>query len=161
MTRPPRPVRRRPGAAAVEFAVVATVFFMFLFGIIEFGQLIMVKNLMDNAAREGARLAVVNTNQGSALTGMVQTEVVNRLGGMTGRFVGFNPAVNIVVSTTDSAGNPLYDSSGVPLTPQAAGFGQYIQVTITAQYQPVLPTLLNLGNAITLTGVARMNSESN
>src|SRR4051794_14436160 len=90
--------RRRRGAAAAEFALVSVVFFAVLFGIIEFGELVMVNNLLDGAAREGARLAVVNTNQGGALTGLVRAEVVRRLGGTTARLAGFDPLTDITVT---------------------------------------------------------------
>ena len=44
----------RQGAAAVEFALVVPVFFLMVFGMIEFGARIMVQQLLTNAAREGA-----------------------------------------------------------------------------------------------------------
>jgi Flp pilus assembly protein TadG len=49
----------RRGAAAVEFALVAPVFFVFVFGIIEFGRALMVQQVMVNAARAGARMAIL------------------------------------------------------------------------------------------------------
>ena len=64
-TRKPRRSDRR-GASVVEFAVVAPVFIVLVFGMIEFGRMIMVQQLLTNAAREGARTAVIgdsNTNQ--------------------------------------------------------------------------------------------------
>lgn len=51
--------RRRRGAVAVELAVVAPLLFAVLFGIIEFGWLFTVQHTMVNAAREGARLGVL------------------------------------------------------------------------------------------------------
>ena len=47
----------RRGAAAVEFAFLAPVVFALLLGLWQVGRIIEVKQLMDNAAREGARLA--------------------------------------------------------------------------------------------------------
>jgi Flp pilus assembly protein TadG len=51
--------RRRRGAAAVEFAVVAPILLIMIFGMIDFGRMIMVQQLLNDAAREGARTAVV------------------------------------------------------------------------------------------------------
>ena len=48
-------VGREDGAAAVEFAIVATLFFMLVFGIIDFGFAFHSWNNAANAAREGAR----------------------------------------------------------------------------------------------------------
>ena len=43
-----------------EFAVVATFFFMLVFGIIEFGRLLYTHNALTDAARRGARYAVIH-----------------------------------------------------------------------------------------------------
>src|SRR5262245_60508952 len=50
----------RRGIAAVEMAIIAPVLLTFLVGIWEVGRAIMVCNILDNAAREGARLAASN-----------------------------------------------------------------------------------------------------
>lgn len=55
-----RLARRRPGTAVLEFAVVAPVLFMLAFGIIEFGRMVMVHQLLEGAVREGARLAILD-----------------------------------------------------------------------------------------------------
>src|SRR5688500_1304896 len=47
----------RRGASTVEFAFVAPVLFMFVFGMIWWGRVMMVQELLANAAREGARAA--------------------------------------------------------------------------------------------------------
>jgi hypothetical protein len=61
--------RNRRGAAVVEFAVVAPVFFLLVFGMIEYGRMVMVQQILTNASREGARLAV--------LDGITSSDVVN------------------------------------------------------------------------------------
>jgi TadE-like protein len=156
-----RPTPRR-ATGVVEFAFVAIVFFTFLFGIIEFGQLVMVNNLLDSAAREGARVGVVNTNQGTALTGMIQAEVMNRLGGMVNRLQNFNQATDIQVTVVDGdTGAQVLDSSGNPVPPEGAAFGQYIQVHIVGRYQPMLPSLLHLSAVINISGNSHMNCEAN
>ncbi len=62
-------VRRRwsaRGAAVVEMAIVAPVLLTLVFGIIEFGWVFMAYQTITNAAREGARTAVL---QGSLANG--------------------------------------------------------------------------------------------
>jgi hypothetical protein len=54
-----RTARRRRGATVVEFAVVAPVVFLFIFAMIEFGRMVMVQQIITNAAREGARRGVL------------------------------------------------------------------------------------------------------
>ena len=64
----PHPVSRRgrargeDGAAAVEFAIVAVLFFMLVFGIIDFGFGFHAWNNTANAAREGARKGAVDSS---------------------------------------------------------------------------------------------------
>ena len=50
----------RRGASAVEFAIVAPIFFMVVLGIIEFGRMAMVQQVITNAAREGARVGILD-----------------------------------------------------------------------------------------------------
>ena len=47
--------RRRRGQAIAEFAVVAPIFFLILFGIIDFGRYVYTANAINNGTREGAR----------------------------------------------------------------------------------------------------------
>lgn len=62
---------RQSGAAAVEFALVSTLFFMILFGAIEMGRLLWTWNAAAEATRLGARMAVVcNVNEANIVTRM-------------------------------------------------------------------------------------------
>src|SRR3954454_21923431 len=49
----------RVGAVAVEFAITAPVFFLFLLAAFEFGWLNVMRHTADNAAYEAARAAMV------------------------------------------------------------------------------------------------------
>ena len=59
--RVPSSNRRRSGATSVEFAFVAILLFMLLFGIFEYGRFLFVYHMTTNAARDAARFAVVRT----------------------------------------------------------------------------------------------------
>jgi Flp pilus assembly protein TadG len=52
-------LRRRRGAAAVEFAVVAPLVFLFFFGAFEFARLNLLRHTVEMAALEGARCGAV------------------------------------------------------------------------------------------------------
>jgi len=57
------------GATLVEFAIGATVFVMSLFAVLEFGRALWVHNALTDAARRGARYAVlhsINSDSGVA-----------------------------------------------------------------------------------------------
>ncbi len=51
--------RSESGAAALEFAIVASLLFMVLFGVFEFGRIFNELEVLNSAAREGARVAAV------------------------------------------------------------------------------------------------------
>jgi len=48
------------GASLVEFAIAATVFLTVLFAVIEFGRALWVHNALTDAARRGARYAILH-----------------------------------------------------------------------------------------------------
>lgn len=78
--RPHRPRRsrarpRRCGAAAVEFALVAPVFFLFVFGMIEFGRSVMVAQLTLHATRSATREAVVSSDSRDDVSRKVEDEL--------------------------------------------------------------------------------------
>ncbi len=115
--------RNRRGAAVVEFAVVAPVFFLLVFGIIEYGRMVMVQQLITNASREGARRAVLD----GATTAEVNTVVSGYLtsGGINGATVTVTP-------------NP----------PADAGYGAPVTVAVGIPFTQVswLPTPMFLGS---------------
>jgi Flp pilus assembly protein TadG len=49
------------GSTLVEFAIAATVFLTCVFGVIEFGRALWVHNALTDAARRGARYAVLHS----------------------------------------------------------------------------------------------------
>jgi Flp pilus assembly protein TadG len=49
------------GSTLVEFAIAATVFLTAVFGVIEFGRAVWVHNALTDAARRGARYAVLHS----------------------------------------------------------------------------------------------------
>jgi Flp pilus assembly protein TadG len=75
--RPNRSPRR--GAAAVEMAVVTPLLFMLILGILEFGRMLMVQEVLVNGAREGARRAVLT----GSTKGDVETVIDNYMTGAT------------------------------------------------------------------------------
>jgi Flp pilus assembly protein TadG len=52
--------KRERGASLLEFAIAATVFLTVLFAVVEFGRALWVHNALSDAARRGARYAVLH-----------------------------------------------------------------------------------------------------
>ena len=67
-----RLIRNRRGNAVVEFALIFPLLLVILFGITEFGRAWMTMNVLNTAAREAARLAVVTGPDVPAATAKAQ-----------------------------------------------------------------------------------------
>lgn len=59
---PLRSKKDERGSTVAEFAMAAMIFFMLIFGIIEFARLLYTHNALNDAARRGARYAVLHGN---------------------------------------------------------------------------------------------------
>jgi len=71
-----RPRLPQPGTAAVEFALLAAIFFMFVFGILEVARLMFVYNTLQEVTRRAAASAVnVYPNDTSAIASLKQDAV--------------------------------------------------------------------------------------
>jgi Flp pilus assembly protein TadG len=138
---------KRRGAVLVEAALVLPVFFAIFFGLLEYGRLVMVRQLLDNAAREGARLAVVSTN--TLTTQDIQNCVTARMAGQT---LG---GITIQVYKADP-------SSGANIGAWTdAGMGDCIAVQISGNFTPIVPGISLLPNPLPMTAKAMMYSEAN
>ena len=62
----------RRGAVVVELALVLPVFLLVVFGIIEFGRAMMVSHVANNAARAGARKAILEGSSNSKVEKIVK-----------------------------------------------------------------------------------------
>jgi Flp pilus assembly protein TadG len=116
--------------------MVAPVFFLLLFGIIEFGRCILVQQMLTNASREGARQAV--------LDGATTSDVV--------------AVVNQYLAATMSRTATVQVS---PNPPSTAALGAPITVTAQIPFSQVswLPAPRFLGNA-TLSATSVMRRET-
>src|SRR5688500_16750560 len=84
-----RPAERR-GVSAVEFAIIAPLFVLLILGVIEFGRAMMVKQIITNAAREGARRAIIETATEPEVKQVVNDYLANA--SISGATVSVNPA---------------------------------------------------------------------
>ena len=68
-------LRNEGGAALVEFAIAALVFFLLLFGIMEAGRAVWMFGTVAHVAKEGARYAIVQGSDVNANLAATQTAV--------------------------------------------------------------------------------------
>jgi len=91
--------KSQKGQSLVEFALVIPVFVVILLGIIEFGRLWEVSNILTSAAREGARVAAVTGPDVSRATTAAQTVLsAGSITGATVTVVGPNSANDVSVT---------------------------------------------------------------
>lgn len=82
----------------VEFALVAPLFFFLLFAIIDFGRYVYYVQILNNAAREGARYAIVHGSGSLAPSGPSANTV--DLSGNNIRAVVRNYAIGVIGNTS-------------------------------------------------------------
>lgn len=152
--------KRRSGATAVEFAFVAIPLFMFFFGTAEYARFYLDRNVLNNAAREGCRYAIVyyysdGTNINTNVTNQVNSYMAGRKGDFSGGTVTVslygNPASNPYLSPATYTGNNVNN----------LGAGDQIFVQITATYVPILPMPIvpGLPSTIQMTSTCTMTVE--
>lgn len=129
--------KHRRGAAVVEFAIVAPIFFGFTLGMIEVGRGVMVQQILTNASREGARRAVLDGATNSDVTSFVSTYMSN--------------------ASVNAAGLNTAISPGLPT---ASGYNGPVTVTVTVPFNQVTwgPSPIFL-NGSTLTASTTMRRE--
>ncbi len=141
----------------VEFAVMAPVFFVLLFGTIDLGRAVYIYNSISDAAREGAR-AAVPFDSPLPTNSTVLSAVNSKLGGgfalQTDPCLTNNSATCPSTPTQPNTGLIWYSSNiGTP--------GRHpVAVKITFYYQPVIPLISEAaGNRLMLTAESTMVTE--
>jgi Flp pilus assembly protein TadG len=138
------------GAAAIEFAIVGSSFMLMLLASFEFGFMLFVQSVLDNAARDAARLIRTGQAQGSANpTSTFQTLLCNEVGSMIGCgniiyqaqvFNNWSSAQTAMNTPTTRDANGNFVSSGF----SAGTAGQIMVVTVTYNYPFFTPWIGNL-----------------
>jgi Flp pilus assembly protein TadG len=116
--------------------MVAPVFFLLIFGLIEFGRMVMVQQFLTNATREGARVGVLDSSTTSEVTSAVNA---------------YLNSANINNATITVSPNP----------PSNAVYGALVTVTVSVPFSQVswLPSPMFLGST-TITASSAMRRET-
>lgn len=146
----------RRAATLVEASAVISIFFLFLFGIFEYGRFVMTLQAVENAAREGARYAIAHTNDATATD--VQNRVKQKLGGIDTKMQNFQIVVTGIVlrpqNSSQTAGQTLSNWTSASPT-------DGVSVQVTGDFIPILPSLLRMGSKIPVNVRSVMYSEGN
>ena len=98
--------RRQRGTTTVEFAIVGSVFFAVLLGVIEFGRLLYTWNVLSEVTRRGVRVAAVCPLNHSAITDVA---LLREAGDGDSPFVDGLRAVHIELSYRNDDGDLIAD----------------------------------------------------
>lgn len=137
------------GAAVVEFAVIAPLFFMLLFGIIEIGRALYIAHVGVNGSREGARHAVIST---TTSVSEVEQRVKQYLEG-----AGVPQAAVSVQVQNETAPGTYQDTADLSSVKQ--GTAVRVQVGITFVSVSWLPSMFMAPDAV-VTGATVMRKET-
>jgi hypothetical protein len=130
------------GQSLAEFALVAPIFFLLLFGIIEAGRFIYYYESLNNATRAGSRYAIIHGSNASCASGGPSGPMVDPPGCYDPNGDNIRQAVSDAMFGLVAAGDltipdPVY--SGPNGNSNARGSN--VSVSVSFMYAPILPGL--------------------
>jgi Flp pilus assembly protein TadG len=146
--RPRRPAARRSrGQSLVEFALVLPIFLLLFMAIMDFGTAVFTYNSLTNAAREGARLAIVNQDTASVIQRAENQVSIAEIN-----------APNVTIDFYHVATNGTPDTSS---TCSPAAVGCLAVVTFESTYRPITPIIgrILFKNGVTLSAQSVLTVE--
>jgi Flp pilus assembly protein TadG len=145
--------RSRRGATIVETVAITNLLLLMVLGMFEYGRIVMLRQALQNAAREGARLAAVgtaSTSTSKVTTAQIQSTVISYL---TGQNV---PSITVsVYQVNPSTGANIGAWDQTP-------YGGAIAVQVNVSYKPCVPITFGIvPNPFSMKAVSIMRSEAN
>ena len=149
------------GAAVLEAAATLLLVMILLFGVMEVGRLINIQHTLTNAAREGARFAVLPPQ--SSGTPPVPSDALPNQSAVQSKVQGFLDANGLNGATATivlerCCEPPPASCPDVP--PCATGITQYSRVTVTVPYRVISISMFGLLE-FNMHGHATMRNETN
>ena len=121
--------RRGRGQALVEFALIAPLFILILLAVFDLGRGVFMYTSITNAAREGARLAIVNQDVATIRDRLVGQSAVAETSDSDGT------KIKIEFFRADANGNP---NTSQPC-PTPVDIGCLARVTYATTFEPITP----------------------
>lgn len=126
---------RQRGQSLVEFALIFPVLIVILMGVFDLGRVVFAYNSLTNAAREGARLGIVNQSET-----MIKDRAISQ-----GRLVDTD-ATAVTVFISDATSAPDADDCA-----SAVRVGCNVTVRYVSDFDAITPIIGSLIGTITLT----------
>ena len=140
-------IKNQKGAAVVEFAIVLSLLVLLVIGAIEFGILYYNKQVITNASREGARAGIIAFDSDYYLANVpIQDIVINYC---KKHLITFSGSPDLVYA--DVVLDPTDRSTSV--------FGDAFKVTVTYDYDFLVPSLFGFGDILTISATTMMKRE--
>jgi|SRR6478672_6174219 len=117
--------------ALVEFALVAPLFFLLIFAVIDFGRYVYYVQILNNAAREGARYAIVHGSNSLNPTGPTSSDP----SGNAVKSVVRSYAVGVIGDSTVLVVNPSWNPTSLNTR------GTRVTVQVTYPFHSVIPVV--------------------
>jgi len=117
--------------ALVEFALVAPLFFLLIFAAINFGRYVYYVQILNNAAREGARYAIVHGSNSLNPTGPTSSDP----SGNAVKSVVRSYAVGVIGDSTVLVVNPSWNPTSLNTR------GTRVTVQVTYPFHSVIPVV--------------------
>ena len=118
--------RKAKGQSLVEFALVIPILLLVIFGLFDLGYAVFIKNMISNAAREGARTGIIFTKTDADISARVNAAA---------------PGLNLTPTITP---------------PYPRQFNEPITVTVTYTYVPLTPVIGGITGSVPLSSTSVM-----
>ena len=140
-------VRDQRGQGLLEFALILPIFVLLLVAIFDLGRAAFAYNTLTNAAREGARMAIVNQYKPSIVARAKQQTAIVELN---------DPSVSVNFYQVNADGTPNTSSQCALIA-----VGCLAVVSFEATYQPITPLIGNIvfKNGVTFTASSTLSVE--
>ena len=146
---------------AVETAIIFMLLMMLLFGIIEFGLLLLDKHILTNASREGARAGIVvglDRSQASAFDGMTEENIPDSWYQKLAKNEALDFCAAYLVSLGTSSSPPNVSVSLDDVDGNGIDRGDILTVSLTYSYKFLIPSVFGL-EQLQLDAVSTMQLE--
>lgn len=139
------------GQGLTEFALVLPIFLLLIFGIVDAGRLVFTYNTIANAARGGARVAIVN----QATAGTDTCDTTSPTAGPVGCAISLAASLGLTPGDVTVSYRDATDSTSCP----TVAIGCVAVVTVQGQFKALTPIIGAIIGPVTLASTTKIPIE--